>query len=260
MQDLEGKIAIVTGAARGTGAAIARRMVEYGAQVVMGDILHAEGEAVAKEIGDGATYVPHDVTKSDEWDRVLERTLDLHGRVDVLVNNAAVLHLGTIERTPEEVLRRVLDVNTVGPYLGMRAVIAPMRRQGGGSIVNVTSIDALIGMNGITSYCASKWGLRGMSKSAGTELGRYGIRVNSVCPAGGNPEMYGPWRKQLAEIQDETRAYTENRGIPGEAPLEAIADAVVFFASDASRHCTGVDLPVDGGACAGRFIPGFNDL
>ncbi len=115
-------------------------------------------------------------------------------------------------------------------------------------------------MNGITSYCASKWGLRGLTKAAGTELGRDGIRVNQVCPAGGNIEMYGPWMKQIAGFIDETRAYTSNRGIPGEAPLEVIADAVLFLASDASRHCTAIDLPVDGGAHAGRFIPGFNTL
>jgi 3alpha(or 20beta)-hydroxysteroid dehydrogenase len=156
--------------------------------------------------------------------------------------------------------RRVLEVNTIGPYLGMRAVIEPMRRHGNGSIVNVGSIDSLSGLNGVTAYAASKWGLRGLTKSAAMELGRDGIRVNHVCPAGGNPEMFGPWMPQLARFLDQTRAYTDDRGIPGTAPLEAVADAVVFFASDASRHCTGVDLPVDGGAHAGRFIPGFNTL
>ena len=180
------------------------------------------------------------------------------GQLDVLVNNAAVLHLGTIEQTSEDVLRRLLEVNTIGPYLGIRAVLPAMRRQGRGSIVNVGSIDSLIGMNGISSYCASKWGLRGLAKSAALELGRDGIRVNSVCPAGGNVEMYGPWASQLAGFLDETRVYSDNRGIPGEVPIEVIADGVCFFASVASQHCTGVDLPVDGGAHVGQFIPGFN--
>jgi 3alpha(or 20beta)-hydroxysteroid dehydrogenase len=256
MGSLSGKVAIVTGAARGTGAAIARLFAEEGARVVLGDIAHEAGAAVAKKIGAAATFAPLDVTRREDWERVVA----VAGRVDVLVNNAAVLHMGTIERTPEDVLRRVLEVNTVGPYLGMRAVLAPMKRQGGGSIVNVGSIDSLLGMNGISAYATSKWGLRGLTKSAALELGRDGIRVNSVCPAGGNVQMYGPWMKQIAGFLDETRAYSNNRGIPGEAPLEQIAQAVLFFASDASRHCTGVDLPVDGGAHAGRFIPGFNTL
>ena len=103
-------------------------------------------------------------------------------------------------------------------------------------------------------------GLRGLARSAALELGRDGIRVNTVCPAGGNPEMYGPWMKELAGMLEQTRAYTEDRAIPGEVSLEAIAEAVIFLASDASRHCTGADLPVDGGAQAGHFIPGFNEL
>ena len=115
-------------------------------------------------------------------------------------------------------------------------------------------------MNGLTAYCASKFGLRGLSKAAALEIGRDGIRVNTVCPAGGNPEMYEPWMDRVSGFLDQTLAYNENRAIPGSVPIESIVDAVVFLASDASRHCTGVDLPVDGGASAGCFIPGFNTL
>lgn len=258
--ELADKVAIVTGAARGTGAAIARRFAAEGARVVLGDILDEPGQAVAAEIGEAATYRHHDVTRSEEWDAVVAHVLDRFGKIDVLVNNAAVLHLGTIENTPESVLRRLLEVNTIGPYLGMRAVIGPMRERGGGSIVQVGSIDGLVAMNGITSYCASKWGLRGMSRAAALELGRDGIRVNSVCPSGGNFEMYGPWIERLMGFLDQTRAYVDNRAIPGEVPVEQIAEAVVFLASDRSSRCTGVDLPVDGGAHAGHFLPGFNTL
>ena len=258
--DLEGRVAIVTGAARGTGAAIARCFVNRGAKVVLGDVLHDDGDSVARSLGDRARYCPHDVTQKDQWDRIVEDALAFGSRLDVLVNNAAILQLGSVPNTPEDALRRVLEVNTVAPYIGIRAVLPVMREQQAGSIVNVGSLDSLIGMNGIVAYCASKWGLRGLTKAAALELGRDGIRVNSVCPAGGNPEMYGPWIPQLAGFLDETRAYTENRGIPGGVPVEQIADAVCFFASDASRHCTGVDLPVDGGAHAGCFIPGFNTL
>jgi 3alpha(or 20beta)-hydroxysteroid dehydrogenase len=260
MADLDDKVVIVTGAARGTGAAIARRLVERGARVVLGDVNHAAGESVAQSLGAAACYVPHDVTSAPEWERIVTRALADHGRVDALVNNAAILHLGALVRTSEDVLRRLLEVNTVGPYLGMRAVLEPMRRHGRGSIVNVGSIDSLSGLNGVSAYAASKWALRGLTKSAAMELGRDGIRVNQVCPAGGNPEMFGPWLPKLVQFLDQTRAYTDDRGIPGTAPLEAVADAVGFFVSDASLHCTGVDLPVDGGAHAGRFIPGFNTL
>ena len=258
MKDLEGHLTIITGGARGTGAATARRFIDYGATVVIGDILHDQGEELAAELGERAHYVPHDITRADEWARIVEKAREWGERIDSLVNNAAVLHLGTLLNTPEDVFRRVLEVNTVGPYLGLRAVVPLMRKQGGGSIVNVGSLDSLVGMNGITAYCASKWGLRGLSKAAALELGRDGIRVNSVCPAGGNVEMYGPWMSQLAEFVDETVAYTQDRAIPGEVPMEKIANAICFFASDMSEHCTGVDLPVDGGAHAGHFLPGFN--
>ncbi|HVH17724.1 MAG TPA: glucose 1-dehydrogenase [Myxococcota bacterium] len=260
MQELEGRAAIVTGAARGAGAVIARRLAARGARVVLGDVRHQAGEKVAAEIGAAASYVPHDVTREAEWQRIVEHTLSRHGRVDVLVNNAAVLHLGALERTDEATFRRVFEINTLGPFLGVRAVLEPMRRAGRGSIVNIGSIDGLSGANGLSAYCTSKWGLRGFTKAAAMELGRDGIRVNCVCPAGGNPEMYGPWMQQIVGFLEQTRAYLENRGIPGTAPLEVIADAVLFFASDASANCTGVDLPVDGGAHAGRFIPGFSTL
>jgi 3alpha(or 20beta)-hydroxysteroid dehydrogenase len=257
---LENKVAIVTGAARGTGAGVARRLAQEGARVVLGDLLDAQGEAVAEEIGDAATYLHHDVTRADEWEAIVARAVERFGGLDVLVNNAAILHLGTIERTPEDVLRRVLEVNAVGPYLGIRAVLGPMRARGGGSIVQVGSLDAISALNGVTSYCASKWALRGMSHAAALELGRDGIRVNSVCPSGGNMEMYGPWFDRLVGFMDQTSAYIEDRAIPGEVPIDLIAEAVVFFASDRSARCTGVDLPVDGGAHAGHFIPGFNTL
>jgi len=260
MAALAGKVAIVTGAARGAGAAIARRFVAEGARVVLGDVRHEQGRALAGALGPDASYCEHDVASRAQWDALVAHALARHGRLDALVNNAAVLHLGTLEHTPEDVLARVLSVNLVGPYLGTQAVLPAMRAQRGGAIVNVGSIDGLLGMNGVSAYAASKWGLRGLTKSAAMELGRDGIRVNCVCPAGGNPEMYGPWARQLADLREETAAYSANRGIPGEAPLDAIAQACVFLASDAALHVTGADLPVDGGASAGRFIPGFNTL
>jgi 3alpha(or 20beta)-hydroxysteroid dehydrogenase len=260
MGRLAGKIAIVTGAARGTGEAIARRFVAEGARVWLGDLLDARGERVAAELGDAARYVPHDVTSEAQWRRIVERALEAHGRIDVLVNNAAILHIGRIENTPVEVARRVLEVNVLGAFLGLRAVAGAMRAQGGGAIVNVGSIDALLGMNGVSAYAASKWGLRGLAKAAAMELGRDGIRVNTVCPSGGGAELYAPWAERIAAAAGDVGAYLANRGIPGDAPLDEIVAAVVYLASDEARHCAGVDLPVDGGAHAGRFLPAFNRL
>ncbi|MEM7411349.1 MAG: glucose 1-dehydrogenase [Myxococcota bacterium] len=260
MTGFEGKVAIVTGAARGTGAAVAERFCAEGARVVLGDVRDDAGAATAARLGGHASFVRHDVTDATQWSALVRRTLDQFGRIDILVNNAGVLHQGAIERTSEHDFRRLLEVNTLGPFLGIQAVAPPMREQGAGSIVNVGSIDSLAAMNGLTAYCASKFGLRGLAKAAALELGRDGIRVNTVCPAGGNPEMYAPWMDQVMGFLDETLAYNENRGIPGSAPIESIVDAIAFLAGDASRHCTGVDLPVDGGATAGCFVPGFNTL
>ena len=258
--DLEGKVSIVTGAARGTGAAIAGRFCREGARVMLGDVLDDEGQTTADELGPTASYRHHDVTDPGQWSDLVERTLDEHGRIDVLVNNAAVLHQGAIENTSDADFRRLLEVNTLGPFLGIRAVVPAMRTQGGGSIVNVGSIDSLAAMNGLTAYCASKFGLRGLSKAAALEVGRDGIRVNTVCPASGNPSMFGPWMEKIAKLGPGVAAYSEDRAIPGGVSFEAIAGAVLYLASDASNGVTGIDLPVDGGAVAGHYIEGFSSL
>ncbi len=260
MSRLDERIVLVTGAARGVGAVIARTLDTAGATVVVTDVLEPEGEAVAAGLGGDARFERLDVTSEADWTRVVDAIVERHGRLDGLVNNAAVLHLGTLENTPPDVFRRVVEVNTIGPYLGTRAVLAPMKRQASGSIVHVASIDGLVGMNGVSAYCTSKFGLRGLAKASALELGRSGIRVNSVCPAGGNPEMYGPWMQQLVKFMEQTVAYNDNRGIPGTVSHEAIAGAVLYLLSEASAGVTGIDLPVDGGATAGKFIEGFNTL
>ena len=255
---LEGKIAIVTGAARGTGAMTARRFVENGAQVVIADLRENEGRAVASDLGDQAWFHQLDITDAASWDALVTAVMARHGRIDVLVNNAAVLHIGTIEHTSLDDFRRVIDVNTVGAFAGIRAVIGPMKHAGGGAIVNVASVDALVALNGLSAYTASKWGLRGLTKSAALELGRDGIRVNTVCPAGGNDQMFAPWAEQLGSMADETAHYHADRGIPRGARIDEIADVIVFLASDQSRFVTGADIPVDGGQVAGHFLAGFN--
>ncbi len=257
---LAGRVAIVTGAARGLGAVVAERLVAAGAKVVLGDVRDDEGRDTAHRLGDAAEFERLDVTSEADWQRVVEATLARHDRIDLLVNNAGRLGMGAIENTTADEARGIFDVNLMGPFLGIRAVVPAMKARRSGSIVNVSSLDGLMGMNGVAAYSASKWGLRGLAKSAALELGRDGIRVNTVCPAGGNPQMYGPWMEKLVGVLDATKAYVADRAIPTEAPLSAIANAVVFLASDASSHCTGMDLPVDGGAHAGHYLEGFNDL
>jgi 3alpha(or 20beta)-hydroxysteroid dehydrogenase len=257
---LPDKIAIVTGAARGTGAMTARRFVDNGATVVVADVRDDEGQATALELGDRAWFRHLDVTDEDSWNELVADVIAKHARIDVLVNNAGLLHIGTVAHTSLSDFRRLLDVNTLGPFAGIRAVAGPMAAAGGGSIVNVASIDALVGLNGLTAYTATKWGVRGLTKAAALELGRAGIRVNTVCPSGGNAQMFGPWAQDLAAFAADTAAYTADRAIPRSATVDEIADAIVFLASDLSRFVTGADIPVDGGQSAGSYIAGFNRI
>jgi 3alpha(or 20beta)-hydroxysteroid dehydrogenase len=253
----EGKAALVTGSARGVGATIARRLVEAGATVMITDILEEEGRATAADLGDGALFTRLDVTVENDWRRAVEQLVDRCGRLDILVNNAAILHMGSFENTDADTFRRVLDVNITGPFLGIRTVIEPMTNSGGGSIVNIGSVDGLVPLNGMNAYVASKWGLRGLTKAAALDLGRAGIRVNCVCPTGGNIAMQERWISRIPEYQPELGSYGNSRGIPRSAELDEIADATLFLASEQSRFISGIDLPVDGAHTAGNYLDGF---
>jgi 3alpha(or 20beta)-hydroxysteroid dehydrogenase len=257
---LDGKIAIVTGGARGTGAAICRRFVDEGATVVVTDVLAEEGQAHAATLGPKASFAPLDVTNETQWASVVDEVLATHGRIDILVNNAGILHIGSISDTSMETFRRVIDVNASGAFAGIAAVTPSMISTGGGSIINIASIDALHGMNGLSAYTASKWAMRGLTHAAALELGRSGIRVNTVCPAGGNPGMYGPWGTQLMELGSAITSYGANRAIPREASTDEIARVAVFLASELAAMVTGADIPVDGGHLAGDYIDGFDRL
>src|SRR5258706_10433835 len=193
MGRVEGKVAIVTGAARGTGEATARLLAREGARVVVADILEERARLVAKELGAGAVFERLDVTSEADWRRVVDATAQREGTIDVLVNNAAVLHMAAIEDTELADYERVVRVNQVGTFLGIKAVAPVMRRAGRGSIVNVASIDGMSAKNGIIAYSASKWAVRGMTRVAALELGKQGIRVNAVCPEAGNADMMRPY-------------------------------------------------------------------
>jgi 3alpha(or 20beta)-hydroxysteroid dehydrogenase len=245
---LENSIALVTGAARGQGAAIARRFAEEGARVVLADVLDEEGKTVADEIGEVARYVHHDVTEESSWDEAVRTATGDFGGLNVLVNNAGIIRWAPIHKHSLDDYMAVVRVNQVGCFLGMRAVVRTMRDGGGGSIVNTASTAGLEGMAGIVGYSASKFAIRGMTKTAAIELGRWGIRVNAVCPGGINTQMANPFDQPEQELQ---KAHLRNP-IPRIGTPEEIASLMVFLASDESSYCTGTEFVIDGGYTAGK--------
>lgn len=236
---LEGRVAIITGGARGQGAAEGRRFAAEGATVYLTDVLTAEGTAAAAACG--ATFVEHDVTDVDQWKGVVERVLDEHGRIDVLVNNAGVLHWATMTETTLDAWERVVAINQTGVLLGMQAVAPAMKQQRSGSIVNISSVAAYGGGSACFAYTATKWAVRGMTKGAAQELGPFGIRVNSVHPGIiDTPMMAG------TPIDDFTKGVPLGRY----ASADEVAKLVVWLASDESAYATGAEFVLDGGLTA----------
>jgi 3alpha(or 20beta)-hydroxysteroid dehydrogenase len=250
MGRLDGKVAIITGAARGQGAAEARLFAAEGAKVVVTDVLDAEGEALAKELGDAVAFVHQDVSQEADWERTVADAVERFGGVDVLVNNAAILGFNQLQRTTLEEYRKIIDVNQVGVFLGMRSVIKPMRARGGGSIINVSSVDGIKGSPYVIAYQASKFAVTGMTKGSAIELARYGIRVNSVHPGGVKTPMI---TDMGGGGMDDYFAANVPLGRAGEP--EEIAPLVLFLASDESSYCTGAQFVADGGWTAGHAIP-----
>jgi len=251
MGRLQGKVAIVTGGARGMGAATARLFAQEGAAVVIADVLAAEGEALAQEIGEKALFVRLDVRNEDEWQQVADAALGRFGSIDVLVNNAAVVHFCGIENLVKEDLERVLGSNVIGPLLGIKTIAPVMKRQGKGAITNISSIDGLRGCNGLSAYTASKWAVRGLTKSAALEFGPFGVRVNSIHPGGVDTVMGNPAGRKHDELnRDYTAVPLQRIGLP-----EEIANASLFLASDEASYVSGAELSVDGGWCAGYYQP-----
>jgi 3alpha(or 20beta)-hydroxysteroid dehydrogenase len=260
MGRLDGKVAIVTGAARGTGETTARLFVREGARVVLGDIRDEEGEKVAEDLGAAARYVHLDVTSEADWRSAVEDAVERFGGLDVLVNNAAVLLMAAIDDTSLADFERVVRVNQMGTFLGIRSVLETMKRARKGSIVNVSSIDGMSAKNGLVAYSSSKWAIRGITRVAALELGRFGIRVNTVCPEAGSPAMIAPYVPPGVDLEKAT-AHTQPYLAPQKdrSPAEKmldIAKLVVFLASDDSASCTGADFAIDGGNMAGTVVRG----
>jgi 3alpha(or 20beta)-hydroxysteroid dehydrogenase len=248
MRRLAGRVGIVTGAARGMGEATARAFVAEGAQVVLVDKRDELGTALAASLGDDATYISADVTEVEGWERVVATARDAFGGADILVNNAGIIRVRPLLETDLDLFRKVIDTNLVSAFLGSRTVAPLLIERGGGSIVNVSSPQGIEGRANMSAYTASKFGVRGLTRTAAIELGPLGIRVNCVVP--------GPVRTAMTEREgwadaDYDRAYggypLARMGQPDE-----VAAVTVFLASDDSSFCTGADFVADGGVLAGK--------
>jgi 3alpha(or 20beta)-hydroxysteroid dehydrogenase len=264
---LEGKVAVITGAARGMGEAEARLFVAEGARVVLADVLESEAKGVAAELGDRAHAVRLDVADERSWIAALAEAVERFGTPDVLVNNAGILRVAPLLETSAALLHEVLEVNLVGPMLGMKVVGRAMAEAGRGSIINVSSTGGMVGMSMIDAYVASKWGLRGATKSAAIELGPSGVRVNSLHPGGVATPMTGVVGDVLAEPPPPGATETDPDLAAADArslaqpisrtgrPIE-IARLALFLASDESSYCTGSEFVADGGMTAGVDLKG----
>jgi 3alpha(or 20beta)-hydroxysteroid dehydrogenase len=245
MGKLEGKVALISGGARGQGAAEARLFAAEGASIVLTDLLDEDGTATAAACG--GRYLHHDVTSEADWRRVVEAVLGQYGRLDVLVNNAGIFFPGRIVDTALSDYRRVFVVNQIGVFLGMQAAAAPMMAARSGAIVNISSVAGLRGGGGAIAYTASKWAVRGMTKTAAREFASYGIRVNSIHPGLIETAML----HQIPDIE-AGRLPDRLRAVPlarvGEA--EEVAKLALFLASDDSSYSTGAEFVIDGGMTA----------
>ena len=248
MGRLDGKVVLVTGAARGMGEAMARLFASEGASVSLCDRRVEEGEAIASALGDAARFVELDIASEDSWKQAIAATTDAFGGIDVLVNNAGIIRIATLEECTLEMFEKVVGTNLTGTFLGIKAAIEPMKARGGGSIVNFSSVQGLEGREGLPAYTASKFGIRGLSKTAAIELGPYGIRVNTIFPG---PTKTAMTRRKGWSDEDYDRQYgSYPLGRMGEA--HEIAQVALFLASDESSFCTGAEIAADGGVSVGK--------
>ena len=247
---LEGKIAIITGSARGQGEAAARRFVEEGARVVIADVIDDLGKQLAEELGPAAEYRHLDVSSEQDWDTVVGEVMQAHGRLDVLVNNAGILHFSALADTALADFERLVRVNQVGTFLGMRAAARVMGR--GGSIINLSSVEGIAGMPYVVAYTSTKFAIRGMTKVAALELGPKGIRVNSVHPGMIDTKMVqqalGGDAVDLSQL--DLSPVTNKLPLGRVGRPEEIAELVLFLASDRSSYSTGSEFVADGGSLA----------
>jgi 3alpha(or 20beta)-hydroxysteroid dehydrogenase len=243
MQRLANKIAILTGGATGMGEAHARRLVAEGARVVFTDVKEDEGHALATELGANAVFSQQDVSREADWNQVVELTQDTFGGIDILINNAGIHSFGSFEEEDVERLRRLLEVNVVGTWLGIQKVAPVMQRGGGGSIINLSSMAGKVGMPFYSVYSSSKWAVRGITKCAASELGPKNIRVNAILP--GAIDQTGMFNS--AEAEATLARLNSSTPLERVGQREEVSSLVVFLASDESGFITGADHLIDGG-------------
>ena len=244
---LAGKVAFISGGARGMGASEAQLFLEEGAKVVISDVLDAEGEKTAKRLSpDGSTcrFVHHDVTSEEDWRRAVDFTIATFGQIDILVNNAGIFERGTVLDTSLAAYRRTIDINQVGVFLGMAAVAPHMTSRKTGSIINISSVAGLDGTPGFLAYGASKWAVRGMTRGVAKELAPFGVRVNSIHPG----IIDTPMLQTFDEAGEGVREMVRTRIPLGyEAEPVHVARLALYLASDDSAYSTGSEFKVDGG-------------
>ena len=248
MDRLKGKVALISGGARGQGAAEARLFVGEGAKVVVGDVLDDQAASLAKDLnakGKNALALHLDVTRAADWRNAVTACEREFGGLDVLVNNAGIFNTSGLEDTSEELWDAIVNINQKGVWMGMKEAIAAMKKRGGGSIVNISSVAGLSGSSGSTAYHGTKGAVRLLTKAAAVQYGRDGIRVNSVHPGLINTTM-------IDIIPKEQREYYSKNIVPlgREGAPEEVAKLVLFLASDDSSYCTGAEFVVDGGLTA----------
>jgi 3alpha(or 20beta)-hydroxysteroid dehydrogenase len=257
MQRFDNRTVIVTGGARGLGASHARGFIAEGANVVIADVLEHEGRTLAEEVGEHAIFSRLDVTSEAEWAATVAAAEGAFSPVSVLVNNAGIARVGPIAETEPAAWRQLIDINLTGTYLGMRAVLSSMRKAGGGAIVNTSSTAGMVGLFGSGAYVASKWGVRGLTKTAALEFARDNIRVNSIHPGAIRTSMTaGP---DAASGRDAAALEASLKGlaIPRAGDPYEITRLVLFVASDDASFSTGSEFIADGGQLLGR-VPDAN--
>jgi 3alpha(or 20beta)-hydroxysteroid dehydrogenase len=242
MGRLDGKVALVSGAARGIGAAIVARFLDEGAKTIVGDVLDTEGEQLVAQLGDGARFVHLDVTKPADWDHAVSEAMSAFAGLSVLVNNAGIVNFGRIDEYGHDQWSRIIDVNLTGVFNGIKAAAPVLASAGAASIINISSIAGLRGYEQLAGYTASKFGVRGLTKSAALDLASSGIRVNSVHP--------GVIKTPMTEGMTFDTEHVPMRRIG--QPSE-VADLVVYLAGDESSFVTGAEFVIDGGETAGTI-------
>lgn len=253
MRRLQDKVALVSGGARGIGEGIVRRFVAEGAKVMITDLLDDAGAALAAELGEGVAFLHHDVTSRAGWAEAVAATEARFGKLDTLVNNAGVLVFKRFDDLEDGEIDRLLDVNLKGVIYGCQAAIPAIERAGGGSIVNMSSADGISGANAVSVYCATKFGVRGLTKALALELGPRKIRVNSIHPGGIFTQMANPMNVTKDVYDKGYWIYpAQASGEPSD-----IAAAAAYLASEDARYCMGTELAVDGGLNAGHYYMGM---